>query len=81
MKNKLTHPVGELCIDSFGRVQAYNNTQMPLKLVTGTLAMELASGAAETVKFIADAEKHHIDQSCKTKSRLIRACEKKSRQE
>ena len=44
------------------RVQAYDNTRMPLKLETGTLAMELVNGAAEAVKFIADAGKHHMNQ-------------------
>lgn len=44
------------------RVQAYDNTDMPMKLETGTLAMELINGAAEAVQFIADAGRHHMDQ-------------------
>ena len=44
------------------RVQAYDNADMPYRLETGTLAMELVSGAAEAVRFIADIGARHMDQ-------------------
>lgn len=44
------------------RVMAGDNTEMPLKLETGTLAMELVNGAAEAVEFIADCGRLHADQ-------------------
>lgn len=44
------------------RVMAGDNTEMPYKLETGTLAMELVNGAAEAVEFIADCGRIHADQ-------------------
>lgn len=44
------------------RVMAGDNTEMPLKMETGTLAMELVNGAAEAVEFIADCGRLHADQ-------------------
>ena len=41
------------------RVMATDNTEMPMKLETGTPAMELACGAAEAVEFIAEIGKSH----------------------
>lgn len=43
------------------RVMADDNTDMPWKFETGTPAMELASGAAEAVEFIADLGQRHAD--------------------
>lgn len=42
------------------RVIADDNTEMPYKFETGTVAMELAAGAAEAVEFIADIGKRHM---------------------
>lgn len=44
------------------RVMAGDNTEMPLKMETGTLAMELVNGAAEAVEFIADCGRLHAGQ-------------------
>ena len=44
------------------RVMAGDNTEMPLKMETGTLAMELVNGAAEAVEFIADCGRRHAEQ-------------------
>ena len=44
------------------RVMAGDNTEMPLKMETGTLAMELVNGAAEAVEFIADCGRLHAEQ-------------------
>lgn len=44
------------------RVMANDNTEAPFKFETGTVAMELAAGAAEAVEFIADIGKLHMDQ-------------------
>ncbi|MEY8298961.1 cysteine desulfurase-like protein [Emergencia timonensis] len=44
------------------RVMAGDNTEMPLKMETGTLAMELVNGAAEAVEFIADCGRCHAEQ-------------------
>ena len=43
------------------RVMANDNAEMPFKFETGTPAMELACGAAEAVKCIADIGKMHED--------------------
>ncbi len=42
------------------RVIADDNTEMPYKFETGTIAMELAAGAAEAVEFIADIGERHM---------------------
>ncbi len=44
------------------RVMANDNMDMPFKFETGTIAMELAAGAAEAVEFIADIGEKHMDQ-------------------
>lgn len=43
------------------KVIADDNNEMPYKFETGTVAMELAAGAAEAVEFIADIGKHHME--------------------
>lgn len=43
------------------KVIADDNNEMPYKFETGTVAMELAAGAAEAVEFIADIGRHHMD--------------------
>lgn len=43
------------------RVMAEDNTEPPFKFETGTVAMELAAGAAEAVEFIADIGKEHMN--------------------
>ena len=42
------------------RVMANDNSEMPYRFETGTLAMELISGAAEAVAFIADVGRIHM---------------------
>ncbi len=44
------------------RVMANDNMDIPFKFETGTIAMELAAGAAEAVEFIADIGEKHLDQ-------------------
>jgi len=41
------------------RVMADDNIEIPFKFETGTMAMELAAGAAEAVEFIADIGQRH----------------------
>ena len=43
------------------KVIADDNNEMPYKFETGTVAMELAAGAAEAVEFIADIGRHHME--------------------
>lgn len=43
------------------KVIADDNTEMPYKFETGTVAMELAAGAAEAVEFIADIGRKHME--------------------
>ena len=43
------------------RVMAYDNTQMPHRLETGTIAMEAVAGAAEALEFIADIGRRHSE--------------------
>ncbi|MGL4484749.1 MAG: aminotransferase class V-fold PLP-dependent enzyme, partial [Anaerovoracaceae bacterium] len=44
-----------------GRVMADDNTEMPVRLETGTPAMELHAAAAEAVEFIADVGAKHAE--------------------
>lgn len=51
--------VGDKMIST--RVLADDNTEMPYKFETGTVAMELVSGAREAVEFIADIGAKHVE--------------------